>query len=158
MKIDNKIGYLFGKAARFTGIIFIFLVIFSLIQGDWGIALLVLVIVAFVLFSYSGVDINTEKRQVRQYKRLFGFIKTGEWKSIQPYLGVTLIPFTRKESMASWSNRTNTVKETDYRIYLVNAARKPAFAIKRCNNLEQAQDSIDEFSIWLKLPVFSVKR
>jgi len=156
--IDNKIEYLFGKTARFAGFIFIFSVFFSFAQGEWVIGSLIFIIVVFVFFSFSGVEIDTEKRQLRQYKNLFGLIKTGKWKSIQPYLGVTLIPFTRKESMASWSNRINTTKETDYRIYLVNEARKPAFAIKRCKSIEQAQDSIDEFSIWLKLPVFSVKR
>jgi hypothetical protein len=40
----------------------------------------------------------------------------------------------------------------------VNKARKPAIAIKTCPTREEAQNSIDEFSIWLKVPVFSVKR
>jgi len=94
---------------------------------------------------------------LRQYNKLFGLIKTGKWKSFQSYVGVTLIPFTRKESMASWSNRINTTKETDYRIYLVNKARKPAFAIKCCKNMDEARASHDEFSIWLKLPVYTAK-
>ncbi len=155
--IDNKIEYLFGKTARFAGIIFFFTVIVSFAQGEWIIALLIFIIVVFVFFSFSGVEIDTEKRQLRQYNKLFGLVKTGKWKFIDLYVGVTLIPFTKSESMASWSNRIITTKETDYRIYLVNQARKPAFAIKRCKSIEQAQDSIDEFSIWLKLPVFSVK-
>lgn len=157
MIIDNKIEYLFGKTARFASGIFLFPAFFSFAQGDWLIGSLIFIIVVFVFFSCSGVEIDTEKRELRQYNKLFGLIKTGKWNSFQSYLGVTLIPFTRKELMASWSNRINTTKETDYRIFLVNEARKPAFAIKRCKSIEQAKDSIDEFSIWLKLPVFSVR-
>jgi hypothetical protein len=156
--IDNKIEYLFGKTARFAGGIFLFPAFFSFVQGDWLIGSLIFIIVLFVFFSCSGVEIDTEKRKLRQYNKLFGLIKTGKWKSFQSYVGVTLIPFTRKESMASWSNRINTTKETDYRIYLVNKARKPAFAIKCCKNMDEARDSLDEFSIWLKLPVYSAKR
>jgi len=84
--------------------------------------------------------------------------KTGKWKSLRAYIGVTLVPITTRESMASWSNRVTSNKKTDYRIYLVNKARKPAFAIKTCPTREKAQNSLDEFSIWLKVPVFSVKR
>lgn len=77
---------------------------------------------------------------------------------MQNFIGVTLIPVTTQESMASWSNRTTTSRKTDYRIFLVNSHKKPAFAIKTCRTREEGQRSLDEFSIWLKVPVYSVKR
>lgn len=109
---------------------------------------------ALVVFTFSGIEIDTEKHEVRQYHKLFGLFKTGKWKSLR----ASLVPITTRESVASWSNRVTSNKKTDYRIYLVNKARKPAFAIKTCPTREEAQNSLDEFSIWLKVPVFSVRR
>ncbi len=158
MKIDNKIGNGFGRAPVFAGGLF-FLVGFVLMLSKAFLpGFLTFLASSFVLFSSSGVEIDTEKGRIRQYNKLFGLVKTGHWKTIHSYLGVTVVPFTRTESMASWSNRTNFLRETDYRIYMVNKARKPAFAIKKCKTPQEARDSLDEFSIWLKLPVFSAKR
>lgn len=74
------------------------------------------------------------------------------------YIGLTIVPMRKINTIASRANLTNTTVKKDYRIYLVNKAKRPAFAIKICKNREQARDSIDEFSIWLNLPVYSVKR
>jgi hypothetical protein len=158
LKVDNKIEKPFGRTAVFVGVLFLLVGSLMLLNGAifWGI--LVVLFAALVVFTYSGIEIDTENYEVRQYSKWFGLFKTGKWKSLRAYIGVTLVPITTRESMASWSNRVTSNKKTDYRIYLVNKARKPAFAIKACPTREEAQNSIDEFSIWLKVPVFSVKR
>ncbi|MEE4284643.1 MAG: hypothetical protein V2I31_00795 [Mariniphaga sp.] len=158
MKVDNKIEKPFGRTAVFVGVLFLLVGSLMLLNGAifWGI--LVVLFAALVVFTYSGIEIDTENYEVRQYSKWFGLFKTGKWKSLRAYIGVTLVPITTRESMASWSNRVTSNKKTDYRIYLVNKARKPAFAIKACPTREEAQNSLDEFSIWLKVPVFSVKR
>jgi hypothetical protein len=158
LKIDNKIEKPFGKTAVFVGVVFLITGTLMALNGAiiWG--LLVILFAALVVFTFSGIEIDTEKYEVRQYNHWFGLVKTGKWKSLRAYIGVTLVPITTRESMASWSNRVTSNKKTDYRIYLVNKARKPAIAIKTCPTREEAQNSIDEFSIWLKVPVFSVKR
>jgi hypothetical protein len=158
LKVDNKIEKPFGRTAVFVGVLFLLVGSLMLLNGAifWGI--LVVLFAALVVFTFSGIEIDTEKYEVRQYSKWFGLFKTGKWKSLRTYIGVTLVPITTRESMASWSNRVTSNKKTDYRIYLVNKARKPAFAIKACPTREEAQNSLDEFSIWLKVPVFSVKR
>lgn len=113
---------------------------------------------SFVSFTYSGVEIDTNNRKIKNYYRLFGLIKTGKWKSLDSYLGVTLIPMQRIYRIYSRTNRTTSSTEKDYRIYLVSKSKRPAFAIKKCKTRQQAQDSLDEFSIWLQFPVFSPKR
>lgn len=158
MKIDNKIEKPFGKTAIFVGVVFLIAGAGILLSGAIIIGIIVILFAALVVFTFSGIDIDTEKYEVRQYNKWFGLVKTGKWKSLRAYIGVTLVPITTRESMASWSNRVTSNKKTDYRIYLVNKARKPAFAIKTCPTREEAQNSLDEFSIWLKVPVFSVKR
>jgi hypothetical protein len=104
------------------------------------------------------VEIDTTNRRVKQYNKIFGIFKTGKWQSMNAYSGLTLIPVRKVRTIASRANLTTSTVQRDYRIYLVNKAKKPAFAIKKCKTREQAQNSIDEFSIWLKMPVFSVKK
>ena len=158
MKIDNKIEKPFGRNAVFVGIIFLLAGTGMLLFVDVLPGIIVVFFAAFVVFTFSGVELDTEKYQVRQYNKWFGLFKTGRSKSLQAYIGVTLVPVTTRESMASWSNQVTMNKKTEYRIFLVNSAKKPAFAIKTCQSREKAQNSLDEFSIWLKVPVYSVKR
>lgn len=158
MKIDNKIDNAFGRTAVFVGGLF-FITGASFIYFEAYIAGIVVQIISlFVIFSYSGVDIDTDKKQIRQYNKLFGLIKIGRWETASDYRGIILIPFVKSESMASWSNRTTSMRTRDYRIFLVNKANKPAFAIKCCRNIDEAKDSLDEFSIWLKMPVFTTRK
>lgn len=157
MEIDNKIENIFGKNAVFAGYIFLFAGFAFLYFTAYITGILLMIISGFIIFSFTGVEIDTEKRQVRQYDKYFGIIKNGKWKSLDSFRGITFIPFVRTDTMASWSNRITSVKRSDYRIYLVNKALKPAFAIKRCNTKEEALGSLDEFSLLLKLPVYTVK-
>lgn len=158
LKIDNKIDNAFGRTAVFVGGLFLITGASFIYFEAYIAGVAVQIISLFVIFSYSGVDIDTEKNQIRQYNKLFGLIKIGRWKTINTYRGVTLIPFVKTESMASWSNRINTTRSRDYRIFLVDKAKKPAFAIKCCNTINEAKDSLDEFSIWLKMPVFTARK
>jgi hypothetical protein len=158
LKIDNKIDNAFGRTALFVGGLFLITGAIFIYFEAYIAGIVVQIISLFVIFSYSGVDIDTDKKQIRQYNKLFGLIKIGRWQSTKIYRGVTLIPFVKSESMASWSNRTTTLRTRDYRIFLVNKAKKPAFAIKCCRNIDEAKDSLDEFSIWLKMPVFTFRR
>ena len=116
------------------------------------------IIGSFLLFSYSGVEIDTEKKKIKQYNKLFGFIKTGKWESVEKYVGVTLVRLKETQNVFSRSNRQTSIHKIVYKIYLVNQTKKPQLAIKKCSNRNSAQDSLDEFAIWLKLPVYSIKR
>ena len=157
MKVDNKIEKAFGKTAVFSGIIFLMAGLIMFLAGAHILAAVTVVISVFIVFTYSGVELDTENRRIRMYNSWFGFIRVGKWKSMKQYIGVTLVPIARWESMASWSNRITSNKTIDFRIFLVNEARKPAVVIKKCKNRHTAQNSLDEFSLWLKIPVYSVK-
>jgi hypothetical protein len=141
----------------FFGFIFLVPGILGIIIQNWIFSGINLFIAWFLFLSYSGVEINTEKKVFRNYTKLFGLIKTGKWKPVNHYMGLTLVSMKKVYTMYSRSNRRNTSSEKDFRIYFVNKAKKPAIPIKICKTLEQAQNSIDEFSIWLHLPVYSVK-
>ncbi len=158
MLVDNKTEQAFGKTAVFASMIFLITGIVIAIAGAFVAGAVIFLVSAFVAFTYSGVELDTESRQVKQYNKLFGVIKTGRWKSFEPYIGLTLIPISTVEVMASWSNQITSSKTTDYRIFFVNKAKKPAFVIKKCKSREKAKDSIDEFSLWLKLPVYTIRK
>ena len=89
---------------------------------------------------------------------IFGLFKRGKWESLEKYRGLTLVPMQKVYSTYSRSNRKNSSTKSDFRVYLVNKAKKPAFPLKSCKSMEAAQNGMDEFSIWLKMPVFSVKK
>jgi hypothetical protein len=155
--IDNKIEKVFGKTPVFASIIFLVAGGIMLIAGAFVLGLATILIATFVIFTYSGVELDIESRLLKRYTKWFGIFKTGKWKTVDSYIGITLIPISTIESMASWSNRITASKTTDYRIFLVNKEKKPAYVIKKCETRENAQYSIEEFSIWLKMPVYSVK-
>ena len=128
------------------------------LNQNWIAAIILFVLAWFCLITFSGVEIDKETRTFRAYTSYFGFLKTGKWKPIDEYVGLTLVPMKKVFTMYSRSNRRNSSFENDFRIYLVNRSKKPAIVVKICKTREQAQTSIDEFSIWLKMPVYSVKK
>ncbi len=156
MIIDNKINKTLSGPSVFLGITFLIPGLVFLINKGWIQSAVSLTIASFLLLSYSGVEIDTTKRKIKSYNKYFGLIKTGKWRPIDNYLGVTLVPMKKIQTIYSRSNRVNSSFKKEFQIHLVNKSKKPALAIKKCKTVEDAQNSLDEFAIWLKLPVYSV--
>ena len=158
MIINNKLEYILSGPKVFAAILFVLTGFIMALMGHIILGSTVSLFVIFLLTSYSGVEIDPANHRIKQYNCFFSLIKTGKWKNMTSFIGLTVVPMRKINTIASRANITNTTVKKDYRIYLINKAKRPAFAIKICKNREQARDSIDEFSIWLKLPVYSVKR
>lgn len=158
MKIDNKIQQTFNGPLIFMGITFMVIALILLTGSLWYLGILSFIIASFLLFTFSGMEIDTESRMIKPYYMLFGLFRNGKWQSLDNYLGLTLVPMRKVYSVISRSNRISNSEMDDFRVYLVNRLKKPALPLKSCITREAAQDSMDEFSIWLKLPVYSVKR
>ena len=156
MIIDNKINKTLSGPSIFLGITFLISGLLFLIYKGWIESIVSLTIASFLLLSYSGVEIDTGKRKIKSYNKYFGLLKAGKWKPIDNYLGVTLVPMKKVQTIYSRSNRVNSSIKKEFQIHLVNKSKKPALAIKKCKTIEDAQNSLDEFAIWLKLPVYSV--
>jgi hypothetical protein len=140
--------------AVFPGVLLILTGILT-IQFYWPV---VLILFGWLLaLSRSGVTIDTQKREIRFYQNWLGIFKTGKTKSLNLYHGITLIPVKTVSGMASWSNRSTGIVEHDYRIFLVNHRNRPDAVIKICKTRDEAQRSIDELSLWLKMTVYSLK-
>ena len=158
MIIDNKIQQTFNGPLIFMGITFMAIAVILVIGSNWILGILSFIIAAFLLFTFSGMEIDTERRMIKPYYMLFGLFRNGKWQSLEKYIGLTLVPMRKVYSVFSRSNRISNSEMDDYRVYLVNRSKKPALPLKSCKTQEAAQNSMDEFSIWLKMPVFSVKR
>jgi hypothetical protein len=158
MKIDNKIQQTFNGPLIFMGITFMLIALILLTGSLWYLGILSFIIAAFLLFTFSGMEIDTERRMIKPYYMLFGLFRNGKWQSLEKYVGLTLVPMRKIYSVFSRSNRRTDVERDDFRVYLVNRLKKPALPLKSCKTREAAQDSMDEFSIWLKMPVYSVKQ
>ena len=147
MIIDNKISKTLDGPSIFLGITFLFLGFVFIIQKGWIIGAGFFILSTFLLFTYSGIEINTEIKQIKSYYKLFGIVKKGSWESLNKYKGVTLVPMKKVQSTFSRSNRQISTNEKYFMIYLVNKTNQPAIPIKKCKTLETAQNSLDEFSI-----------
>ena len=158
MLIDNKIEKTFSGTFIIMGITFLVIAAILILNQQWIFGVLSFILAGFILFTFSGIEIDTENRRIKPYYMVFGVLKRGKWESLENYRGLTLIPMKKIYTTFSRSNRKNTSIKSDFRVYLVNKTKKPAFPLKSCKSLEAAQDSMDEFSIWLKLPVYSIRR
>ncbi len=158
MIIDNKLDKTLNGPSIFLGISFLVIGIILLVVENWILGSIGILIALFLLFSYSGINIDTKNRTIRPYNKFFGIIKTGKWESLEKYIGLTLVPMNRIYSIYSRSNRRNLSVEKEYRVYLVNKAKKPALPLKKCRTMKKAQNCMDEFSIWLKMPVYTINR
>lgn len=156
--INNKIEKTLTGPSIFIGIAFLILGAGFIFNNEWFLGLFFLLLASFLFFTYSGIEIDTTTKQIKSYYIFLGLIKHGKWQSLEKYRGVTLVPMKKVTKTFSRSNRQNSTTKKYFEIYLVNEAKKPALPIKRCDSLEHAQNSLDEFSIWLKMPVFSVKK
>mgnify|MGYP000318431210 CR=1 FL=1 len=158
MVIDNKIEKTFSGPLIIMGATFMIIAIVLTFTHRYILATISFIISGFILFTFSGIDIDTEKRQIRPYYMIFGLFKSGKWETLDKFRGLTLVPMKKVTSVYSRSNRRNASVKEDFRVYLVNRAKKPAYPLKSCKSMEAAQNSMDEFAIWLKLPVYSVKK
>ena len=157
MIIDNKIEKTLSGPTILIGITSLAVGIVSLISAHWIAGILATLIAWFLLLSFSGIQIDAEKGILRPYNCWFGILKTGKWKTLEPYIGLTLVPMKKVYTVYSRSNRSITNKKVEFRVYLVNRSQKPALAIKCCKKQETAQNSLDELAIWLHLPVYTIK-
>jgi len=80
MIIDNKIQQTFNGPLIFMGITFMAIAVILVIGSNWILGILSFIIAAFLLFTFSGMEIDTERRMIKPYYMLFGLFKNGKWQ------------------------------------------------------------------------------
>lgn len=151
--INNRLDKSFGISMLFPGILFIIFGLVFIIFSYWTIILVI--IGALIAFSHTGVKIDIENKRVMFYQNFFGIIKSGKWETLEKYIGLTHLPMNHIHQVKSLSNRSTSIVEKDFRIFLVNKSKKPEFPLKKCKTKEEAQREMDILAIKLQLPVYS---
>ncbi|WP_303920414.1 hypothetical protein [Draconibacterium sediminis] len=157
MLVSNKISRTLEGPYRFIGFYFVFVAAISFYEQAWIIFSIHAVLGWFLLGSYSGVDIDTDKKLFRSFNMWFGLVKTGKWEPVGKYIGLTLVSMNKVYSLYSRSNRNITSGKKEFRVYFVNKKKRPSIAVKKCKTNDDAQRGMDELAIWLHLPVYSTK-
>ncbi|MCX6230652.1 MAG: hypothetical protein NTZ33_03840 [Bacteroidetes bacterium] len=141
MIITNRLDTSFGPAGKLSGtIVFIggILMCFTKLSG-----LLLVLIGAFVGFTYSATAIDIDKKRIRFINYIFGIIKTGKWLNIDSEMKLGI-----RKSKSSWrsysrSNRQMDIEKDDFRIMLFDADEKLLMHVKKFNTIESAEKAIE---------------
>lgn len=138
----NKLEKSFGPVGSFSGII----VFIAGLGTIWFslFSLILILIGAFMGFSYSGVEIDFDLRRVRFLNNLFGIIKSGQWVNVKPDMKIGISKSNKAWRSYSGGNRILDVPSEDYRLVLYNASREKLMPLKKCDDLITARKELDD--------------
>ncbi len=142
MIISNKLDQSFGPVGSFAGkVVFVAGVVsiyyFSLYS------LILILIGAFVGFSYSGAEIDFDRKRVRFFNNLFGIIKTGKWMNVKPDMKIGIRKSTKTWRSYSGGNRTLDIESQDYRLILYDSSGKMVMPVKKTDSLNIAKSELE---------------
>jgi hypothetical protein len=142
MITSYKLDKSFGPVGSFSGII----VFIAGLGALWfsGFALVLILIGAFVGFSYSSVEIDFAGKRVRFLNNLFGIIKTGQWSNVKSDMKIGILKSRKTWSTFSSGNRRLDIPSEDYRLVLFNAFGEKLMLVKKSDDLNTARKEQDD--------------
>lgn len=141
MKSNNKLDKSFGPAGSFAGFI-VFLAGLGSLYFSWFSLILVL-IGAFMGFTYSSAEIDFDRKRVRFLNNLFGVIKIGQWMSVKPDMKIGIIKSRKTWKTYSGGNRELDVTNEDYRLVLYDSFGKKIMPVKKADNMNSAKMELE---------------
>lgn len=147
----NKITKPFGPAGTTAGLSIFTIGLVYTFYSLTGI--LLIVVGAFIGFTYELTFIDIEKRKIKFSTMLFGIIPAGKWIYITTGMKIGLEKFNRGFRTYSRGMRTNEVVLKERRIILFGADNKKIGPVKRLKSSEDAGKSIEELGSLLGLEI-----
>jgi hypothetical protein len=100
--------------------------------------LILVVLGAFLGFTYTSAIIDYSSRRIRFSENLFGFVPTGKWIKLEKSMKIGI-----KESNMIWrtfsrSNRSLDTDVKDFRLILLDAEDQEIMPIMKLNSLDSA--------------------
>jgi len=143
MIIKNKLDKTFGPFGSSTG----FFLIPGGIAATWfSIFGLVLVILgAFIAFTSSGVQIDTEEKKVRFCDNLFGIFPAGKWIDIRPDMKLGLKKSHKGYVGYIRGTQPVGIHYNDVRIFLYDSSGKPLIPLKKSGSAESLRKDAEEY-------------
>lgn len=146
---NNKLDQAFGPIGTIAGgtlfLVGIILIFFSFS----GLALIL--IGAFVGFTYSSTLIDIDNKRVRFSNNLFGVIKTGNWVNIEPTMNIVIEPSKRTWRAYSRGSRSVDITDKDFRLVLYDGNHKKIMPLMKTSSLESAKKEIESLITQLQL-------
>ena len=150
MIIENKLDKSFGSVGSFAGYI---LLLAGILTIRVRIGFLLLILGAFLAFSHTGVQIDTERKRIRFYNNLLGFLKIGAWSRLDKFTSLKVAENKRQEQAFSKGNRTLNIEHRDFRVFLISQKKQARVAVKKCKSEEEANEEARELGFQLGIPV-----
>ena len=151
MSITNKLDKTFGPVGSTAGIV-LFIAGLALAYCYLS-GLLLIIIGAFFGFSSTSAVIDPANRRVRFSNNLFGILPTGKWIAIEPSMSVGIIEYNQVYSAFSQGNRPLDVPRNDYRVVLLDPAKKEIMHLKRSVSIDSAKEDCKEMAEILGLRI-----
>jgi hypothetical protein len=144
---DNKFGKFFGPSFTYTGYV---LMAAGILTISYSLTSLFLLIPGmFIAFTYTGTIIDTERRRVKPYTSLFGFIRTGKWIEVDVFSRFSIARSTRKYTTYSRGNVRFDMNISDINLFLINNKRTEKVVLNKFSNFGDARTEMNELSLIL---------
>jgi hypothetical protein len=136
MKTSNKLDKSFGPSGSSAGLFLFITGVATTFTSFFGLILVVLG--AFLGFTYTSAIIDYSSRRIRFSENLFGFVPTGKWIKLEKSMKIGI-----KESNMIWrtfsrSNRSLDTDVKDFRLILLDAEDQEIMPIMKLNSLDSA--------------------
>ncbi|NVN94036.1 MAG: hypothetical protein HXX18_02005 [Bacteroidetes bacterium] len=134
-KLDNEYGY----AGAISGVI-LFIVGLGLVITYFSFTgFLLLLIGAFVGFTFTNTLIDFDKKRVKFSNNLFGIIPYGKWINIESSMKIGVIKSETNWRTYSKGNRTLDINDSDFRVILYTSNNKEIMPLMKISTLETAK-------------------
>jgi hypothetical protein len=146
--IDHKLGKFFGPSASYGGYVFIGCGIFASFYSLLSLTLLVPGF--FMAYTYNGTLIDTDKKKIKSYTSLFGFIRTGNWINASQFKQFKIVNSRKRYSTYSRANVQFDMNISDIELLLTDSTVGKKIVLNKYSNVEDAQKEMKElYSILL---------
>ncbi|HAN77493.1 MAG TPA: hypothetical protein DCQ31_06805 [Bacteroidales bacterium] len=149
MKIDFRLDYFFGPSGKFAGIILVLVGVITLIQYVG----IIFILFGLLLLTYSGTEIDIEKRTFRHYNKLFGFYKTGKIHNLNSIHGIKVTQSKTGFVANSRGGRSFNFTQTDFRILLIGYSKTQRVPVAKFKTKEEAIEAAKNLSLQINLPM-----
>jgi hypothetical protein len=141
---NNNLGKFFSPVQIYMGYVFIACGIFAMTYSFTSLFLIIPGV--FMAFTYTGTILDTEKKRVRPYTSLFGFIRTGKWIDTNKFTRFSIKKATRKYTSYSRGSVRFDMDISDIRLLLSDHDGVRKVVINRYGKFEEAQKEMEELS------------
>ena len=113
-----KLGKLMPPVAIYGGYLFILVGIFSIIFGNPYIGAGIILLGGLVSFTYRGVTINVEKRELLTFTSMFWIKRDKQVKDLSQYQIVTVNRTSLRYKSYSWMNKSAMFTQHYYTLFI----------------------------------------